>query len=134
MIIHVGINHLPRDNPMDVANKIWILMVHAGKEFPKTSVHFSAVLPKFGRSFDSMINNVNNEVFNLCLDNQKMEFIQLITLQSTMILITTSFGKTKMRASNIGLRQLARDFISHVRVKKINILSFKDYSKFVSLS
>ena len=48
-------------------------MVHAGKEFPKTSVHISAILPKFGRSFDSMTNYVNNEVFNLCLDNQKME-------------------------------------------------------------
>ena len=39
-------------------------------------MYFSAVLLKFDWSFKSMIDYVNNEVFNLCLDNQKMEFIQ----------------------------------------------------------
>ena len=76
IIIHVGTNHLPRDNPVDMANKIWRLMIHTSKEFPNTLIYFSAILPKFNRSFNSMINCVNNEVFSLCLDNQKSEFIQ----------------------------------------------------------
>ena len=51
-------------------------MIHTSKEFPNTSIYFSTILPKFGRSFNWITNYVNNEVFKLCLDNQKMEFIQ----------------------------------------------------------
>ena len=47
MIIHVGTNHVPRDNPVDVINKICRQMVYASKEFLKTSIHFSAILPEF---------------------------------------------------------------------------------------
>ena len=53
IIIHVGINDLPRDNQMNVAKQIYRLMIHTGKEFSNTSI--------FGRSFNSMINYVNNE-------------------------------------------------------------------------
>ena len=75
-MIHAGVNHRPRDNPMHVANKICRLMVHTSKESPNTLIYFLAILPNFGRSFNSMINYGNNEVFNFCLGNQKMEFIQ----------------------------------------------------------
>ena len=51
---------------VDVGNKICILMIHTNEEFPNTSIYFLAILPKFGRSFNGMINYVNNEVFNLC--------------------------------------------------------------------
>ena len=78
VIIHVGTNHLLRDNPVDVAKKSadvhaskeFEMMVHASKEFRK--MYFSATIPKLAGSFQSMINYVNNEAFNLCLDNQKM--------------------------------------------------------------
>ena len=75
IIVHVGTNHPLQENTVDVANKICRLLVHTSTEFPNTSIYFSAILPKFGRSFNRMINYVNNEVFNLCLDNLKMEFI-----------------------------------------------------------
>ena len=53
-----------------LASKEFEMMVHASKEFRK--IYFSTTLPKLARSFKSMINYVNNEAFNLCLDNQKM--------------------------------------------------------------
>ena len=76
IIIHVGTNHLPRDNAVDVANKIFRLMINACKEFPNTLLYFLAILPKFGGSCNTMLSFVNSEAFNLCLDNQKIEFIQ----------------------------------------------------------
>ena len=72
VLIHFGTSHLPRDNPEDVANKICRLMIHTSKEFPNTSTYLSAILHKFGRIFNSMKSYVNNEDFNVCLDNQKM--------------------------------------------------------------
>ena len=47
IIIHVRTNHLPRDNLVDVVNKICSLMVHLSYEFPNTSIHFLAIPPKF---------------------------------------------------------------------------------------
>ena len=47
VIIHIGINHLPREHPGDITTKISKLLLHVTKEFPKTSIYFSAILPKF---------------------------------------------------------------------------------------
>ena len=66
MIIHVGINHLSSDNPMDVTSKICRLMFYGSKELLKTSIYFWVVLLTFGRSFNSKINYVNDEFFNFC--------------------------------------------------------------------
>ena len=71
-----------------------------------------------------MINYVNNEVFNLCLENQKMEFKQDSNFALNHDLNYNFFWKHQIHTNNIGLRQLDKYFISHVRVKKINILSF----------
>ena len=62
-------------------------MLHTSNEFPNTSIYFSAILHKFGKTafdrtlpkftkFNGMINYVNNKVFNLCFENQKTKFIQ----------------------------------------------------------
>ena len=98
-------------------------MIHASKEFPITSIYFSAMLPKFGRSFDGMINYVNNKVFNLRLDNQKMEIIYHSNFVANHELNYDLFWKDKIHPSYIGFRQLAKDFISHVSLKNCNILS-----------
>ena len=56
VIIHVGTNHLPRENPSCITTKISKLLLHATKEFPDTSTYFSAILPKFNDTFFEMIN------------------------------------------------------------------------------
>ena len=38
VIIHVGTNHLPRDQPSDITTKISKLLLHATKEFPNTLI------------------------------------------------------------------------------------------------
>ena len=81
------------------------------------------MLPKFGRSFDGMINYVNNKVFNLRLDNQKMEIIYHSNFVANHELNCDLFWKDKIHPSYIGFRQLDKDFISHVSLKNFNILS-----------
>ena len=108
-MIHAGVNHRPRDNPVHVANKICRLMVHTSEESPNTLIYFSAIFPNFGRSFNSMINYGNNEVFNFCLDNQKMKFIQYSNFAVNHNLNYDYFWKDKIHkthTSNISLRQL----------------------------
>ena len=78
--------------------------VHTSKEFPNTSIYFSAILSKFDRNFNSMINYMKKEVFNLCLDNQKIEFIQHSNFAVNHDLNYDFFWKDKIHISNIGLR------------------------------
>ena len=76
VIIHVGTNHLPRDHPSDITTKISKLLLHATKEFPNTSIYFSAIRPKFNKTFFEMINHVNSEIFELCSYYHQLRFIQ----------------------------------------------------------
>ena len=76
VIIHVGTNHLPRDHPSDITTKISKLLLHATKEFPNTSIYFSAILPKFNNTFFEMINHENSEIFELCSYCNQLRFIQ----------------------------------------------------------
>ena len=86
IVIHVVANHLPRDNLVDVVNKIYRLMIHISTKFPNTLIYFLAIVTKFDRSFSSTI----------CISIiKKWNLYSTVTLQSAMILIVTSFGKTK---------------------------------------
>ena len=86
IVIHVGANHLSRDNLVDVVNKIYRLMIHISTKFPNTLIYFLAIVTKFDRSFNSTI---------CILIIKKWNLYSTVTLQSAMILIVTSFGKTK---------------------------------------
>ena len=109
----------------NLANKIFRLIIHTTKEFSNTSIYFSTILPKFGRSFNSLINYVNNEFLNLCLDNQKIGFIRH---SNFAVNHHDFFWRDKIQTSNIGLRQHRFATTSHRlyftrKAKKTNILS-----------
>ena len=120
VIIHVGTNHLPRDHPSDITTKISKLLIHATKEFPNTSIYFSAILPKFNNTFFEMINHVNSEIFELCSYYHQLRFIQHQDLGANHEMNNKLFWKDMIHTSNNGLRQLARDFIKHVRFRKFS--------------
>ena len=62
IIIHVGTNHLPRDNPEDTAKKICRLLVRIQYQFPDTVILYSKILPKFGKKSFSDISYINGSV------------------------------------------------------------------------
>ena len=75
IIIHVGTNHLSRDNPDDTATKIYKLLVRIQYQFPDTVIFYSGIPPKFGKTSFGDINYINESAFNLCARSQKMQFI-----------------------------------------------------------
>ena len=117
IILHIGTNHLPRDKPEDTARKICKLMNHIRKEFPQTRILYSAILPKFNRSFNSIINYVNNEIFEFCMLDKQMSFIQHNTFAVNHNLNSRLYSKDNLHPNNLGLRQLAKDIIEQVRIK-----------------
>ena len=120
VIIHVGTSHLPRDHPSDITTKTSKLLLHATKEFPNTSIYFSAILPKFNNTFFEMINQVNSEIFELCSYYHQLRFIQHQNFAVNHEMNKELFWKDMIHTSNNGLRQLVRDFIKHVRFRKFS--------------
>ena len=119
VIIHVGTNHIPRDHPSDITTKSQLLL-HTTKEFQNTSIYFSTILPKFNNTFFEMINQVNSEIFELCSYYHQLRFIQHQDSGANHEMNNKLFWKDMIHTSNNGLRQLARDFIKHVRFRKFS--------------
>ena len=115
VIIHVGTSHLPRDHPSDITTNTSKLLLHATKEFPNTSIYFSAILPKFNNTFFEMINHVNSEIFELCSYYHQLRFIQHQGFAKNHEMSKELFWKDIIHTSKNGLRQLARDFIKHIK-------------------
>ena len=120
VIIHVGTNHLPSYHPSLITTKISKLLLQVTKEFPNASIYFSAILPKFNNLFFEMINHVNSEIFELCSYYHQLRFIQHQDLGANHEMNNKLFWKDMIHTSNNGLRQLARDFIKHVRFRKFS--------------
>ena len=117
IITYVGTNHLPRDHPRDKTTKISKLLLHATKEFPNTSIYFSVILPKFNNTIFEMTNHVNSEIFKLRSYYHELGFIQYQDFAENHKMNKEFFWKDMIHTSNNGLRQLARDFIKHVRLR-----------------
>ena len=128
VIIHVGTNHLPRDNPSYITTKISKLLLHATKEFPDTSIYFSAILPKFNNTFFEMINQVNSEILKLCSYYHQLRFIKHQDFAKNHKMNKELLWKDMIHTSNNSLRQLARNFIKHVRFRKFSEIIILAYT------
>ena len=120
IIIHVGTNHFPRDHPSDLTAKISKFLLYATKEFPNTSIYFSAILPKFNNTFFEMINHLTTEIFEFLSYYHQLGFIQYQDFAKNHEMSKELFWKDMIHASNNGLRQLARDFNKHLRFGKFS--------------
>ena len=130
VIIHVGTNYLPRDHPSDITTNISKLLP-ATKEFPNTSIYFSAILPKFNNTLFEMINHVNSEIFELCSYYYQLRFIQHQNFAVNHEMNKELFWEDMIHTSNNGLRQLARDSIKHVRFHKIFLIFYFTFYIFI---
>ena len=61
-IVHVGSNHAPEDPPHILASKILSLLKEIRMNMPRTAIHFSAILPKYGDDYSPGINFVDSTV------------------------------------------------------------------------
>ena len=90
------------------------------KNFQNTSIYFSAILLKFNNTFFEMINHVISEIFELYSYYHQLRFIQHQDFAVNHEISKELFWKDMIHTSNNGLRQLARDFIKHVRFRKLS--------------
>ena len=65
-----------------------------------------------------MINHVNIEKFELRSHYHQLRFIQHEGFAKNLEMNKDLFRKDMIHTSNNGLRQLARDFIKHIRFRK----------------
>ena len=74
------------------------------KEFPNTSIYFSAILPKFDNTFFEMINHVNSKKFKLCSHYDQLRFIEHQGFAKNHEMNKDLFWKDMIHTSNNGLR------------------------------
>ena len=67
-----------------------------------------------------MINHVNSEIFELCSYYHQLRFIQHKNFAVNHEMNKELFWEDMIHTSNNGLRQLARDFIKHIRFQKFS--------------
>lgn len=65
-VIHVGGNHIPREEPHDLADNLISLLKAAKAGMPNTKLFFSAMFPRCRDSFLPGINMVNELVYEAC--------------------------------------------------------------------
>ena len=116
IILHIGTNHLPYEQPMNVAQKICRLLTYLKEQFPNSRILYSAILPKFNKTFNYSINLVNSVVFDFCSKHSNMGFIHHSIFAINHELNKKLYWKDNLHTSNLGLRQLAKDLISYIRV------------------
>ena len=118
VIVHVGTNHLPRDDPCDVLRKISKLLLFLQKEMKESTIYFSAIIPKFGSQSFRTINFINREIQSLCSSINKMYFISHLSFTKLADLNHELYRADKIHANRKGLRQLAWDFMDAVHYKR----------------
>ena len=55
IVIHVGTNHIQRENPTDISRKICKVLKRVKFAFQDTKVYFSSIIPKYDSSFSNII-------------------------------------------------------------------------------
>lgn len=117
IILHVGSNNAPRDNPHKVSSQIIKLVNHIKSKSPKSNVYVSAVLPKVGLSFFPGLHAINCHLQSASqmLD---FEFIRQPGFCHERGLVLDMFAmqeKVKVHLSRKGNAQLAHNILSHIK-------------------
>ena len=116
VILHVGTNHLSRDEPKDLIAKLSKVLQYLRNLLPNTNIFFSGILPKIGNFLADKIDSINRAVFSFCLQRRNFHFIQH-TMFATKDggVVEELFRNDRVHTNGRGLRQLARNFINAVR-------------------
>ena len=62
-VVHVGTNFVPQEKPTAVTRELIHLMKEIRHNMPKSSLHFSGILPKYDSSFLSGIDQINRSLY-----------------------------------------------------------------------
>jgi hypothetical protein len=62
MVIHVGGNHIPHEDPNTVITKIKDMLTQIISIMPETKIYYSLILPRISENYISGINEINNAI------------------------------------------------------------------------
>lgn len=116
VILHVGCNQIPRDDPKSLALKICRLLQYLRKSLPTATIFFSGIIPKIGSFNTDKIDSVNRAVFSYCQHERNSHFIQhpMFATQDGDLVVDL-FWKDRVHPNRKGLGQIARNFINAIR-------------------
>ena len=66
MIIHVGANHIPRDEPHEILEKLRNMYEEVKSLFPSTYIYHSAMIPRLHNGIVQPMNYINRETSAFC--------------------------------------------------------------------
>ena len=69
VVIHVGGNNIPMDNPENLNIKLVQLLNHTRRLMPHSKIYFSAIIPRLGNKYLPGINNINRNMRLFCAEN-----------------------------------------------------------------
>ena len=118
VIVHVGCNHLPRDDPDNVVQKICKLLSFLESNLPNANIFYSGIIPKYSNKSINMISYINTCIYHYCLRNNRLNFILHKLFVTKMEMNDNLYWKDYVHPNRHGLRQLAKDFINAVRYKR----------------
>ena len=115
LIICTGTNHIPKEDPATVSEKIINMVRNAKINMPDTKIFVSGILPKYGNSYAPGINYINRKI-NAASKIYKFDFIYNLQFQENGKQNTYFFAQDKLHLSKKGVARLAMNF--KYRLKK----------------
>ena len=115
IIIHVGGNNIPQDDPSKLSHKITHLLQNCQTLMPLTKIHYSAIIPRVSDSFINGINAVNENVEHFCSENHIsfIQHFQFFTKDHGMNF--KMFIADKVHPTREGSSVIAKNFIASYR-------------------
>ena len=66
MVIHVGGNHIPHENPKSIITKLKDMITQIISIMPETKIYYSLILPRISENYVHGINEINNAITSFC--------------------------------------------------------------------
>ena len=66
MVIHVGGNRIPHENPKSIITKLKDMITQILSIMPETKIYYSLILPRISENYVYGINEINNAITSFC--------------------------------------------------------------------
>ena len=119
MVIHVGGNHIPHENPKSIITKLKDMVTQIISIMPETKIYYSLILPRISENYVYGINEINNAITSFC-NTIKVNVIQHTEFCNNGVLNYNLLRKDVVHPSYKGTSIFAKNIIFAYRNYKKN--------------
>ena len=109
-IIHVGTNLIPEEEPGLVSKKLLLFLKEVRQNMPRTGIHFSNILPKYGNTWLPGIDLINRRVY-LASNEIGYSVIPHANFARRGVINRSLLSRDGIHPSYLGVAQFARDIM-----------------------